>query len=140
MISNRKVSKIQKFLVLQVSFFLLKFVRTVFVGTIFVGTVFVEIFFCCIYSFITCNHLIGKTFCYIFTIFTNRYNRILTNIFFTHMVFLDLNNHTNIYRFSFFNSSYIFHHQKYIYICIIYSLLMLSILFCLERIPYQIDH
>ena len=42
MVINKKVSEMWKFLILQDTFFLLKFVGTVFIGTVFVGIVFLS--------------------------------------------------------------------------------------------------
>ena len=118
MVIHNNASKIYKFLVLQVTFFLLKFIRALFVRTIF-------FFF---YSFIAHNHVIvNNTFC-ILTIFTSKCGRISSITFFTRMMLCQIfYTHTNIYCYSLFNSSYIFCHQTYMHIFRIYVLLIIYI-------------
>ena len=108
MVINKITSNILKFVEVH-------FVRTALVGIISVNH-FLSLLFLIIYDFITCDH----------TIFTTTCNRIPKKFFLAHII-LQIFTHIKIYCFSTFEFNGIFYHQIYIYICMKYACLMLSI-------------
>ena len=135
---NKKASKIQTFYASQTTLFPLKFV----------GEAFVSLS----YDSIISSHVIAK---YLLDIFhfcncmqkDSKYNLFhINDVFYTYI---------DIYRYLTIDLNYIFFHQIYIYICMMYALLMylvylflqscwtcldLNLLFYLEHTLYYISH